>query len=153
MLVLKKSGNINTGSSSNGKWMYNGKPITIKIFIRSDIPDLNSIGDIAAYELENIGFTVVRDYGDRTKANSIVYGSDPQDFKWNICTEGGPAGGTTFARYDPYSVSEVYAPWAAGMPGNQNPAFWSYKNSTLDKTDCKLLTLTLHQKEWIGFHC
>ena len=126
----------NVSSSSNGKWMYSGKPITIKILIRSDIPDLKSIGEMTSSDLESIGFNVIRDYGDRTTANSIVYGSDPQDFKWNIYTEAGGGGG--IIKYDPYAVSGAYAPWNAGMPGNENPSYWNYKNSTLDTITQKL---------------
>ncbi|MBV9178970.1 MAG: hypothetical protein JO297_18225 [Nitrososphaeraceae archaeon] len=121
---------------SNGKWMYNGKPITIKILIRSDIPYRSSIGEAVASDLEKLGFTVIRDYGDLNKANSIVYGSDPQDFKWNIYEESYVSGG--FAKYDPGVVAARYAAWNAQMPGNQNPAFWNYKNSTLDTITQKL---------------
>jgi peptide/nickel transport system substrate-binding protein len=120
----------------NGKWIYNGKPITIKILIRSDIANWKSIGEMVASNLEGIGFNVVRDYGDRTKAVSIVYGSDPQDLKWNIYTEGRSA--TAFIKYDPDTVASEYAPWDSNMPGARNPVFWNYKNATLDNITQKL---------------
>jgi peptide/nickel transport system substrate-binding protein len=78
--------------------------------------------------LESTGFDVVRDYGDRTKAVSIIYSSDPQDLKWNIYTEGRSA--TAFNKYDPEEIAVEYAPWDSDMPGAQNPSFWNYKNAT-----------------------
>jgi peptide/nickel transport system substrate-binding protein len=125
------------GSSSKGKWMYHGKPITIKILIRSDIPDLNSIGNTIASNLEDIGFTVIRDYGDRTKSLSVVYGSDPQDLIWNVYTEA--TSSTAFVKYYPSNVASSYAPWDSNMPGSQNPSLWNYKNATLDTITQKLV--------------
>ena len=123
--------------NSNGKWTYNGKPILIKILIRSDIPYRNSIGETVASELEGIGFTVIRDYGDLNKANSIIYGSDPQDLNWNVYPEAFAS--SAFARYDDASPTQMYAPWFAQMPGNQNPSFWNYKNTTLDRITQKII--------------
>jgi peptide/nickel transport system substrate-binding protein len=122
---------------SNGKWIYNGKAVTLKILIRSDIDYRKSIGEAVASDLEKIGFTVVRDYGDLNKANAVVYGSDPQDLKWNIYPEGFAS--SAFAKYNPASPAEMYAPWYSRMPGSQNPAFWNYKNSTLDKVTQKIV--------------
>ena len=122
---------------NNGKWIYNGKPITLKILIRSDVSYRKSIGEAVASDLENIGFTVIRDYGDLNKANAIVYGSDPQDFKWNIYPEGFAS--SAFAKYNPVTAAQMYAPWDSQMPGKRNPAFWNYENSTLDKITQKIV--------------
>ena len=46
------------------KWQINEEPIEIVIFIRSDDPIRKSIGEILAVELEKIGFTVKKDFGD-----------------------------------------------------------------------------------------
>jgi peptide/nickel transport system substrate-binding protein len=70
-----------TKDNRSGKWIYNGRPITVKILIREDISYRKSVGEAIASALENLGFNVVRDYGDLNKANSIIYGSDPQDIK------------------------------------------------------------------------
>ena len=67
---------------NNDKWQINEKPITITIFIRSDDPVRKSIGEILAVELERIGFTVKKDFGDLNKAYVVVYGSNPSDLKW-----------------------------------------------------------------------
>ncbi|HZA07209.1 MAG TPA: ABC transporter substrate-binding protein, partial [Nitrososphaeraceae archaeon] len=117
-------------NSNGGKWTYNGRPVTAKILIREDIPYRKSIGEAVASDLENLGFNVVRDYGDLNKANSEIYGSDPQDMKWNIYPEEWESSG--FAKYNPGLTAQMYAPWNAQMPGNENPAFWNYKNATLD---------------------
>jgi peptide/nickel transport system substrate-binding protein len=53
--ALIRAGATKDNSSNNGKWTYHGKPITIKILIRSDIPDLNSIGNTVASDLQQIG--------------------------------------------------------------------------------------------------
>jgi peptide/nickel transport system substrate-binding protein len=124
-------------SGGNGKWTYKGKPITIKILIRGDISTRKSIGELVASNLESLGFNVVRDYGDLNKANSIIYGSDPQDLKWNVYEEQFASSG--FAKYEPGLVGQMYAPWNANMPGTQNPSFWNYKNATLDKITQKII--------------
>ena len=122
---------------NTGKWIYNGKPVTVKVLIRSDIPYRKSIGEAIASNLESIGFNIIRDYGDLNKANAVVYGSDPQDFKWNVYPEGFAS--SAFAKYNPATPAQMYAPWYSRMPGNQNPGFWNYKNSTLDKITQKIV--------------
>jgi peptide/nickel transport system substrate-binding protein len=126
--ALSRAGaNKDTGS---GKWTYAGRPVTIKILIRQDISYSKSVGEAIASALENVGFNVVRDYGDLNKANTMIYGSNPQDIKWNIYPELWQSSG--FAKYSPGTAAQMYAPWSAQMPGNQNPSFWNYKNATLD---------------------
>ena len=70
------------------KWKIEDNEIEIKIFIRSDDPVRKSIGEILSVELENLGFTVKKDYGDLNKAFVVVYGSNPADMNWNLYTEG-----------------------------------------------------------------
>lgn len=114
-----------------GRWTYNDEPVIIKMLIRSDDLQRRLVGDDMASKLENMGFTVQKDYGDLTKANTIVYGTDPQDFQWHAYTEGF-AGTSTFVKYNPIITAQMYAPWFGRMPGFQNPSFWQYENSTLD---------------------
>jgi peptide/nickel transport system substrate-binding protein len=90
------------------------------------------MGEILANQLDNIGFTVQRNYGDLNKANIIVYGTDPQELGWQIYTEA--FGGTSaFVRYNPVTAAQMYSPYFGKMPGWANPSFWNYQNSTLDK--------------------
>ena len=119
------------------KWTYGGKPITVKFFIRSDDPIRNSIGEVISSELEKIGFTVKKDFGDLNKAYVLVYGSDPASMSWNLYTEG-YAGRSAFVKYDPVGIAQMYAPWYSNMPGFNNPQYWNYQNSTIDEITKKI---------------
>lgn len=119
-------------TNQDGRWLFNGNPITINVLIRQDDVPKQSMGELVAAELEKIGFTVQRDYGDLNKANVIVYGSDPQSLQWQVYTEEF-AGTSAFVRYDPITPAQMYAPWLTRMPGSQNPAYWNYENATLDE--------------------
>jgi peptide/nickel transport system substrate-binding protein len=133
--ALTKEGAIK--DETTGKWFFADKPITIKILIRNDDPRRKSLGDLVSSELERIGFTVIKIYGDLNKANTIVSGSDPQDFQWHLYTEG-YAGTSAFVKYNPVVTSQMYAPYQGNMPGGQNPAFWNYQNSSLDNFTQKI---------------
>ena len=133
--ALTKEGVIK--DETTGKWFFADKPITIKILIRNDDPRRKSLGDLVSTELERIGFTVIKIYGDLNKANTIVSGSDPQDFQWHLYTEA-YAGTSAFVKYNPVVTSQMYAPYQGNMPGGQNPAFWNYQNSSLDNVTQKI---------------
>ncbi|MGH9998974.1 MAG: ABC transporter substrate-binding protein, partial [Nitrosopumilaceae archaeon] len=113
------------------KWFYNSKPIEIVIFIRSDDPVRKSIGEILSSQLEKIGFTVKKDFGDLNKAFSVVYGNEPAEQKWHIYTEG-YAGRSAFVKYDSLVTAQMYSPWYCNMPGFCEPSYWNYKNDTID---------------------
>ncbi|MGQ0606336.1 MAG: ABC transporter substrate-binding protein [Candidatus Nitrosotenuis sp.] len=116
----------------DGRWTYDDKPITITFFIRNDDPIRNSIGEVISSELEKIGFTVRKDFGDLNKAYVLVYGSDPSDLQWSLYTEG-YAGRSAFVKYDPLGLAQMYAPWYSNMPGFNNLQYWNYKNDNLDE--------------------
>ena len=122
---------------TTGKWLFADNPISIKILIRSDDPRRRSLGDLISSELSRIGFTVIKQYGDLNKANTIISGSNPQDFQWHVYTEA-YAGTSAFVKYNPVITSQMYAPYAGNMPGGQNPAFWNYQNSSLDNVTQKI---------------
>ena len=124
-------------TDSNGKFAISGKPVTVKILIRNDDLLRKSFGDYVASEIEKVGFTVIKEYGDLTKANRIVYGSNPSDLEWNVYTESFVS--NAFLRYSPATVTQMYAPWFGSMPGSQNPIFWQYTNSTIDDLTQKLI--------------
>ena len=113
-----------------GKWYYDSKPIELTIFIRNDDPIRKSIGEIISSQLQEIGFTVSKDYGDLTKAFSVVYGSDPADLKWSIYTEAWSMSG--FVKYDSILTAQMYSPWFSNMPGFNNPSYWNYQNPEID---------------------
>lgn len=124
--ALEKAGAQKTGST----WYYKSKPIVVTIFIRNDDPIRKSIGEILASQLQQMGFTVKKDYGDLTKAFTTVYGSNPSDLKWNIYTEGWTIGG--FVRYDSVITAQMYSPWYSSMPGFNNPAYWNFQDPEVD---------------------
>ncbi len=121
------------------RWYFNDNPIEVKFMIRSDDPRRNAIGELISSALEEVGFTVSKDFGDLTKAFSVVYGADPQKQEWHLYTEGwgGRAG---FVRYDSVIGAQMYAPWYANMPGFQIAGSWNYQNEKLDKITQQILT-------------
>ena len=122
----------------NGIWYFDSNPIEITIFVRIDDPVRKSIGEILTSELQNIGFTVKKDFGDLNKAFVVVYGSDPEEMKWSIYTEGW--GRSTFVRYDSVGLGQMYAPWFSYMPGFNEPTYWNYKNDKLDELTQRVYT-------------
>ena len=132
--VLKERGAVKI----DNKWQIDAKPIEIKIFIRSDDTVRKSIGEILAYELQKIGFTIKKDFGDLNKAFVVVYGSNPSDLKWSLYTEGW--GRSAFVRYDSVGLGQMYSPWFSTMPGFNNPSYWNYKNDRLDTLTQKIYT-------------
>ncbi|HEX2169017.1 MAG TPA: ABC transporter substrate-binding protein [Nitrososphaera sp.] len=130
----------------NGKWQFNGVPVIIKILIRQDDVKKESMGEMVASELEKIGFSVQRDYGDLNKANVVVYASDPKNMQWQLYTE--EIGGTSaFVKYNPIVPAQMYAPWMSGMPGSQNPAYWNYQNDTLDEVTQRIAFFNFTSEE------
>jgi len=114
----------------DNKWKINDSEIEIRIFIRSDDPVRKSIGEILSVELQKIGFSVKKDYGDLNKAFVVVYGSNPANLDWSIYTEGW--GRSAFVKYDSIGLGQMYSPWFSNMPGFNDPSYWNYENKKLD---------------------
>ncbi len=127
------------------RWLMNGNPIEITIFIRSDDPVRKSIGEILSVELEKIGFTVKKDFGDLNKAFVVVYGSNPADLKWSLYTEGWAS--SAFVRYDSIGLGQMYSPWFSNMPGFNDPTYWNYENMKLDEMTQKIYTGNFESSE------
>jgi peptide/nickel transport system substrate-binding protein len=122
----------------NEKWQIDGEPMEITFFIRSDDPVRKSIGEILASELERMGFTVKKDFGDLNKAFVIVYGSDPADLKWHLYTEGWNK--SAFVKYDSVGLGQMYSPWFSNTPGFNVPEYWNYQNDYIDSLSQKIYT-------------
>lgn len=122
----------------DGQWNFGGKPVEITVFIRSDDPVRKSMGEILSSKLENIGFTVKKDFGDLNKAFVVVYGSDPAEMRWNLYTEGWAR--SAFVRYDSVGLGQMYSPWFSNMPGFNDPSYWNYRNDELDSITQKIYT-------------
>ena len=136
--IISKNLNEKGATKIGGKWQIKGSPIEIIIFIRSDDPVRKSIGEILSVELERIGFTVKKEFGDLNKAFVVVYGSNPSDVKWNLYTEGW--GRSAFVRYDSVGLGQMYSPWFSNMPGFNDPSYWNYENEKLDSLTQKIYT-------------
>ena len=133
-------------TNNNGKWQFNGSPVTVNVLIRQDDVKKQSMGELLSSELEKIGFNVQRDYGDLNKANTVVYASDPKNLEWQLYTE--EMGGTSaFVKYNPIIPAQMYAPWLSAMPGSQNPAYWNYQNATLDEVTQKIAFFNFTSEE------
>jgi peptide/nickel transport system substrate-binding protein len=133
-------------TNDGGKWVFNGNPVSIKLFMRQDDPKKVSMGELVASELEKIGFSIQRDYGDLNKANTVVYGSDPKNLQWQIYTEEF-AGPRAFVKYNPAVPAQMYATWLSRMPGSQNPTYWNYQNATLDEITQKIAFFNFTSEE------
>jgi peptide/nickel transport system substrate-binding protein len=136
--IISKSLKEKGATKIDEKWQINGSPIEITIFIRSDDPVRKSIGEILSVELERMGFTVKKEFGDLNKAFVVVYGSNPSDVKWSLYTEGW--GRSAFVRYDSVGLGQMYSPWFSNMPGFNDPLYWNYKNKKLDSLTQKIYT-------------
>ncbi|HEY64529.1 MAG TPA: ABC transporter substrate-binding protein [Caldilineae bacterium] len=71
----------------DGKWTYNGNPVTIKFIIRTE-DERKEIGDYVANQFEAIGFTVERMYKNRTEASALWIRTDPAEAQWTMYTGG-----------------------------------------------------------------
>jgi peptide/nickel transport system substrate-binding protein len=72
---------------SDGKWAYNGEPVTLIFLIRSDSDGTRKpMGDYIAQQFESIGFTVDSQYKTGSEASPIWIGSDPADGQWSMYT-------------------------------------------------------------------
>ena len=74
---------------ADGKWQFNGKPITLIFLIRPDGDGTRKpMGDYVANQLETVGFTVDRQYKTSSEAFPIWQGTAAKDGQWNLYTAG-----------------------------------------------------------------
>ncbi|HEY5731582.1 MAG TPA: ABC transporter substrate-binding protein [Anaerolineales bacterium] len=71
----------------DGKWTFNGSPISLKFVIRIE-DNRRPIGDYFAGQLELLGFEVERLYKNRTEASPYWVQSDPAEGTWHVYTAG-----------------------------------------------------------------
>jgi peptide/nickel transport system substrate-binding protein len=102
-------GTLGATAGADGKWQFNGKPVSLIFVIRSDGDGTRKpLGDYIANQLETLGFTVDRQYKKASEASPIWIGSDPADGKWNMYTAGWLSSGLT--RDEGNSFQQMYAP-------------------------------------------
>ncbi|MDD4479295.1 MAG: ABC transporter substrate-binding protein [Mesotoga sp.] len=116
----------------DGKWYFDSDPVLVKFVIRADDPNVRvKIGEYVALQLEKAGITVERLIWERTKANNVVYGSDPAEMQWNLYTEAWSAGATR--AFWEHIARQMYSTGGTYMPGRGNADFWNFSNFELDE--------------------
>ncbi len=102
--------------NDDGKWVQDGQPVVIIGIIRTE-DEREQFGDYLGTQLENIGFTVDRQYKTRTEASPIWYSSDPYDGLWSFYTAGWI--NNFVARDEGSNFALYYSPLAGSSPGYQ----------------------------------
>lgn len=102
----------------DGKWTYNGQPVTLIFIIRTE-DERTQIGDYVANQLEEIGFTVDRQYKTRSEASPIWYSSPVEEGQWHLYTAGWI--NTIISRDDGIQFSTYYTP-----RGDTGPTWQAY---------------------------
>ena len=81
---------------SDGKWQYNGQPVSLIFLIRSDGDGTRKpMGDYVSNQLEAAGFTVDRQYKTSSEAAPLWRGSEAKVGLWNLYTAGWLPSGLT----------------------------------------------------------
>ena len=108
-------------TKKEGKWYYDGKPVTIIGLIRSDDARRKAMGEHLANQLEKAGFTVERRYGTFRELIPVVYMSDPRKLEWHFYTEGWGGGFSRYNDWDPiFFYTTAYWQWQFGTPAGFN---------------------------------
>jgi len=97
----------------DGKWTYNGSPISLKFVIRTE-DNRRPIGDYFAGQLEAIGFEVERLYKNRTEASPYWVQSDPAEGTWSVYTAGWIS--PSISRDEGVQFSGYFTPRGFGIP-------------------------------------
>lgn len=97
----------------DGKWSFNGSPISLQFVIRTE-DNRRPIGDYFSAQLEAIGFTVERLYKNRTEASPYWVQSDPAEGTWHLYTAGWIS--PSIDRDEGDQFSAYFAPRGFGIP-------------------------------------
>lgn len=119
--------------NADGKWEYQGKPVTLIFLIRNDGDGTRlPIGDYVSNQLEAVGFTVDRQYKKSSEAAPLWIQSEPTDGLWSLYTAGWISSGLT--RDEKSIFQEMYLPSSVqGLPvflaNEPDPAFLEVGNT------------------------
>lgn len=93
----------------DGKWQFNGEPVTLIFLIRSDGDGTRQpMGDYVSNQLEEVGFTVDRQYKTSSEAFPIWIGSVASEGQWHLYTAGYLPSGLT--RDERGNIQQYYLP-------------------------------------------
>jgi peptide/nickel transport system substrate-binding protein len=95
----------------DGKWTYQGAPVELIAIIRVE-DERTQIGDYVSNQLDDLGFTVIRDYKTSAEAAPIWQTSDPVECLFNFYTGGWVS--TQISRDAGSNCNFFYTP--AGLP-------------------------------------
>src|SRR5688572_16464035 len=93
----------------DGKWQFNGAPVTLIFLIRSDGDGTRQpMGDYVSNQLESIGFTVDRQYKTSSEAFPIWQGTTASDGQWSLYTAGYTSSGLGTLRDEAGNIQQSY---------------------------------------------
>ena len=94
---------------SDGKWQFNGEPVTLIFLIRPDSDGTRKpIGDYVASQLEKVGFTVDRQYKKSSEAGPIWQSGTPENGEWHMYTAAWSS--TVLSRDEKDMFQQMYLP-------------------------------------------
>ncbi|MEX2161123.1 MAG: ABC transporter substrate-binding protein [Anaerolineales bacterium] len=93
---------------ADGKWQFNGAPLSLKFLIRNDGDGTRlAMGDYYTAQLESIGFTMDVQYGTGSELAALWQSGTPEVGEWNIYTAGWGSSGLN--RDEGSSFNQMYA--------------------------------------------
>ncbi|MGC9072043.1 MAG: ABC transporter substrate-binding protein, partial [Acidilobus sp.] len=112
----------------NGKWYYNGSPVVIYVFVRTDTTVRYQYAAFLIGQLEDLGFNVVPVYGNLQKMITMIYSMPPNESSWSVLIE---AWGATYGYYDWSLPASLYGPAFANLPASDAYGVaWGLINTT-----------------------
>lgn len=94
---------------SDGKWQFNGAPVTLTFLIRSDGDGTRQpMGDYVSNQLETVGFTIDRQYKTSSEAFPIWQGTTAADGQWHLYTAGYIPSGLASLRDERGNIQQSY---------------------------------------------
>jgi len=94
---------------ADGKWAYNGEPVTLIFLIRPDSDGTRKpMGDYVASQLEKVGFTVDRQYKKSSEAGPIWQSGNPEAGEWSMYTAAWSS--TVLSRDEKDMFQQMYLP-------------------------------------------
>jgi peptide/nickel transport system substrate-binding protein len=93
----------------DGKWQYNGEPVTLTFLIRNDGDGTRKpMGDYVSNQLESVGFTVDRQYKTSSEIFPIWQGTVAADGQWSMYTAGYIPSGFGSLRDERANIQQSY---------------------------------------------